>query len=64
MNEKDKMLQKWSPILSSLGVTGSQLDKLSQISENQSRTILTDYIVENENTSDEFPSLLPLVMKA
>ena len=52
------IIKKWAPILDSMGMTGSRLDDLSQLAENQSNEIL------KENTqSSEFPSLLPLAMK-
>ncbi len=55
---KEDIMKKWAPILSSIGMTGSQLDGLSQLAENQSNEILR----ENTQTK-EFPSLLPLAMK-
>lgn len=55
---KEDIMKKWAPILSSMGMTGSQLDNLSQLIENQSNEIIR----ENTQTS-EFPSLLPLAMK-
>jgi len=60
MEEKSKedIMKKWAPILGSMGMTGSQLDNLSQLAENQSNEIL------RENTqSSEFPTLLPLAMR-
>ena len=60
MEEKSKedIMKKWAPILGSMGMTGSQLDNLSQLAENQSNEIL------RENTqASEFPTLLPLAMR-
>jgi hypothetical protein len=58
MKDKKDLLDKWSSILGPMGVTGSQLDNLSQLVENQSNEIL------KENTQvSEFPTLLPLAMK-
>ena len=55
---KEDIMKKWAPILGSMGMTGSQLDNLSQLAENQSNEIL------KENTqSSEFPSILPIAMK-
>jgi hypothetical protein len=55
---KEDLIKKWSSILEPLGITGSQLDNLSQLAENQSNNIL------EENTEvSEFPSLLPTAMK-
>lgn len=58
MKDKKDLLDKWSSILGPMGVTGSQLDNLSQLAENQSNEILK----ENRQVS-EFPTLLPLAMK-
>jgi hypothetical protein len=46
-----------------MGVTGSQLDNLSQLAENQSNQILEENTLATETTSTEFPSLLPTAMK-
>lgn len=53
---KEDLMKKWAPILGSLGMTGSQLENLSQLAENQSNQIL------NENYSG-FSSILPLATK-
>ena len=55
-NKKD-IMKKWSNILGSMGMTGSQLDNLSQLVENQSNQIL------EETKTEEFPSLFPIAMK-
>ena len=49
-NKKD-IMKKWSNILGSMGMTGSQLDNLSQLAENQSNQIL------EETKTEDFPSL-------
>ena len=49
-------MKKWASILGTMGVTGSQLDNLSQLAENQSNHI-------EETKTEEFPSLLPISMK-
>jgi len=55
---KEDIMKKWAPILGSMGMTGSQLDNLSQLAENQSNEIL------KENTqASEFPSILPIAMR-
>ena len=59
---KEDLMKKWAPILGSMGMTGSQLDNLSQLAENQSNHILEEN-TPTENTSGDFPSLLPLAMK-
>ena len=55
-NKKD-IMKKWSNILGSMGMTGSQLDNLSQLAENQSNHIL------EETKTEEFPSLFPISVK-
>ncbi len=60
---KEDIMKKWSSILGPLGVTGSQLDNLSQLAENQSNHILEENTLATESTSIEFPSLLPMAMK-
>ena len=54
---KEDIMKKWAPILESMGMTGSQLDNLSQLAENQSNQIL------EETKSEDFPSLFPMAMK-
>ena len=55
-NKKD-IMKKWSNILGSMDMTGSQLDNLSQLAENQSNQIL------EETKTEEFSSLFPIAMK-
>ncbi len=54
---KEDIMKKWSSILEPMGMTGSQLDNLNQLAENQSNQIL------EETKSEEFPSLFPMAMK-
>lgn len=58
MNKKEDLIKKWSAILGPMGVTGSQLDNLSQLAENQS-----NHILEENIESKDFASLLPMAMK-
>jgi len=60
--KKEDILKKWSSVLGSMGLTGSQLDNLSQLAENQSNQILEQNTLVTEATT-EFPSLLPLARK-
>jgi hypothetical protein len=60
-NEKD-IINKWSSILGPMGMTGSQLDNIAQLVENQSNHILENQTA-TEETNIDFPSLLPLAMK-
>jgi hypothetical protein len=54
---KEDIMKKWANILGPMGMTGSQLDNLSQLAENQSNHIL------EETKSEDFPSLFPIAMK-
>ena len=54
---KEDITKKWTSILGSMGMTGSQLDNLSQLAENQSNQIL------EESKSEDFSTLLPIAMK-
>lgn len=58
LNKKD-IMKKWSAILGPMGITGSQLDNLSQLAENQSNHILE----ENTIATEQFPNLLPIARK-
>jgi hypothetical protein len=65
-NKKD-ILKKWSPILESMGMTGSKADWMSQyanshIDNERERDNKINQILES-NTDNEFPSLLPIAMK-
>ena len=57
MSNKEDILNKWQSALGPLGITGSQLNTISQLLENQSNFNL------EENKSEEFPSLLPMATK-
>lgn len=60
---QEEIMKKWAPILGSMGMTGSQLDNLSQLVENQSNQIVEENTLATESTSVDFPTLLPLAMK-
>jgi hypothetical protein len=60
---QEEIMKKWAPILGSMGMTGSQLDNLSQLAENQSNQIVEENTLATESTSVDFPTLLPLAMK-
>jgi len=60
---KEEIMKKWANILGPMGMTGSQLDNLAQLVENQSNHILEENTLVTETTSPEFPSLLPMAMK-
>jgi hypothetical protein len=54
---KKDIMKKWSNILGSMDMTGSKLDNLSQLVENQSNQIL------EETKTEEFSSLFSVAMK-
>ena len=54
---KEEIMKKWANILGPMGMTGSQLDNLTQLAENQSNQIL------EETKTEDFPSLFPIAMK-
>ena len=54
---KEEIMKKWANILGPMGMTGSKLDNLSQLVENQSNQIV------EETKTEEFPTLLPMAMK-
>jgi len=56
---KKKALDKWKPIIDSMGVTGSKADWLSQYAS--AHTANEDFL--NQPTTKEFPSILPMAMK-
>ena len=57
MENKDDIIKKWESILNPLGVTGSQMNNLAQLAENQSNQII------EENSTVEFPTLLPIAIR-
>jgi hypothetical protein len=54
---QEELMNKWSAVLGPLGMTGSQLDTISQLLENQAN------FNPEENKTPEFPSLLPMATK-
>ena len=54
---KEEIMKKWANILGPMDMTGSQLDNLTQLAENQSNQIL------EETKTEDFPSLFPIAMK-
>ena len=57
MSNKEDILNKWQAALGPLGMTGSQLNTISQLLENQANFNL------EENKTSEFPNLLPIATK-
>jgi hypothetical protein len=52
--DKQKIIEKWEGVFGKIGLTGSQLENISQLAENQSNQIL------EETKTEEFPTLLPI----
>lgn len=61
-SEKDKIKQKWAPILDSIGVTGSKADWLAEYTQNMKMGELSHPGGSNDS-SDNFPSILPMAMR-
>lgn len=61
-SEKDKIKQKWAPILDSMGVTGSKADWLAEYAQNMKMGELSHPGGSND-PSDNFPSILPMAMR-
>ena len=59
-SSKEELLQKWAPIIDSVGVTGSKADWMSQYVEMHS--INENQISSTQSTSN-FPTLLPMAKK-
>lgn len=60
--EKDKIKNKWAPILNSMGVTGSKADWMSEYANKHTES-LQENTLASEGTTSEFPSLLPIAMR-
>jgi hypothetical protein len=58
-SEKDKIKQKWAPILDSMGVTGSKSDWLAEYAQNMTMCELS----HPGGSTDNFPSILPMAMR-
>lgn len=68
--EKDKIKDKWGPIINSMGLTGSKADWMAEYAnshfdkENDKKidTLLNNTLASDGTTSD-FPSILPMAMR-
>jgi len=63
--ERDKLMKKWAPILDSMGVTGSKANWMAEYAQSQQdkESKIEENTLVTEDTSIEFPSLLPIAMK-
>jgi|LauGreDrversion4_2_1035121.scaffolds.fasta_scaffold06263_5 hypothetical protein len=61
MEERDKMMEKWSSVISGMGMTGSKADWMSQYAQmhTDNETEMSDTVTEQA----KFPSVLPMAMK-
>lgn len=62
-SEKDKIQQKWAPILGSMGVTGSKADWLAEYAQNMKMGELSHPGGSTDDSTDNFPSILPMAMR-
>jgi hypothetical protein len=60
---KEDLINKWSSILEKSGLTNSHWGNIEQLVENQSNQILEENTSATENTTPEFPNILPMAMK-
>lgn len=60
---KQDIIKKWESVLGSMDLTGSELDNISQLVENQSNQILKENTLASETNTPEFPTILPMAMK-
>ena len=60
--EKDKTYDKWSSIINSMGLTGSKADWMAEYANKQIET-LQENTLASDDTTTEFPSLLPMAMR-
>lgn len=57
--EKDKIKNKWAPIIDSMGVTGSKADWLSEYAKKHTEN---ESMLTTDSDNSDFPSLLPIAM--
>jgi hypothetical protein len=60
--EKDKIKDKWGPIINSMGITGSKADWMAEYANKQNETLQVNTLASDGTTSD-FPSILPMAMR-
>lgn len=60
--EKDKIKDKWGPIINSMGLTGSKANWMAEYANKQTETLQENTLASDDTTSD-FPSLLPIAMR-
>ena len=66
---KSDVLNKWAPIIESMGVTGSKADWMTEYTkshidkESQRNTKIDDLLNESSDSPTDFPTLLPITRK-
>ena len=63
MEDKDKLMKKWAPILDSMGVTGSKSNWMAEYAQyhQDKESKIEENTLATENGS--FPSMLPIAMR-
>jgi hypothetical protein len=63
--EKDKTYNKWDNIINSVGLTGSKADWMAEYAQlhQDKESKIEENTLTTEDTSIEFPSLLPIAMR-
>jgi hypothetical protein len=63
--EKDKIKDKWDPIINSMGLTGSKADWMVEYDQFQQdkESKITENTLASEGTTSDFPSFLPIAMR-
>ena len=59
----EDIMKKWSPILDSIGVTGSKAQWMSEYAEIHSNNEVEKNTLSTETTSNDLPSIFPMAMK-
>jgi len=62
MDNEEKTLKKWDPILDSMGITGSKADWMTEYTNKQNENLQKNTL-SSEGTTSDFPSLLPIAMR-
>ena len=61
--KKEDIMKKWSPILDSMGLTGSKAQWMSEYAEMHSNNEVEKNTLSTETTSNDFPSIFPMAKK-
>lgn len=63
--EKDKIKNKWAPILNSMGLTGSKADWLSEYANKhtENESMFANWPATTDIDNSDFPSILPVAKR-